>query len=207
METVPAAARPRKAKKIPAYLIYEEMDGQPIYRKGYKSVLNKSKTLEDIMGSSTLQSEIHMYINSLLFVHLGLEKYAIYSNEAGLHLGKGNNLAGDIFLYDARVMTGAKIGKRYSDVPPLLAFEIDIEADLEAMTEMGYVSRKIEKLLRFGVKKVFWISTEAQRVLVAEPGKDWITVAWEKNIEIVPGLSMNILEHLQKRGIFLENDR
>lgn len=207
METVPTAARSKRAKKIPAYLVYEEMDGQPIYRKGYKLVLNKSKTLDDIMGSSTLQSEIHMYINSLLFAQMKLDKYAIYSNEAGLHLGKGNNLAGDIFVYDARVMTGARIGKRYSDVPPLLAFEIDIEADLEAMTEMGYVSRKIEKLLRFGVKKVFWISTEARRVLIAEPGKDWVTVVWEKDIEIVPGLMMNILEHLQKRGIFLENDR
>lgn len=118
------------------------MDGKPIYRKGYKSVLNNSKTLQDIMGSNTLQSEIHMYLNALLFRHFGIERYAIYSNEAGLHLAKGNNLAGDIFVYDAAVMRGNKIGKQYSDVPPLLAFEIGIEADLEAMTEMGYVSRK-----------------------------------------------------------------
>jgi len=204
METIPAASQARKTRKIPEYLIYEVMDGQPIYRKGYKSVLNKTKTLEDIMGSSTLQGEVHLYVLSLLLQYFGLEKFTIHCNEAGLHIGKGNNLAGDIFVYDARVMTGAKIGKHYSDVPPLLAFEIDIEADLEAMTEMGYVSRKIEKLLRFGVKKVFWISTEAQRVLIAEAGRDWPTVSWEKDIEIVPGLSMNILDHLQKRGIFLE---
>ncbi len=182
------------------------MDGVPIYRKGYKSVLNNSKTLQDIMGSSTLQSEIHMYLNSLLFAHFGIDRYAIYSNEAGLHIAKGNNLAGDIFVYDASVMRGDKISKQYADVPPLLAFEIDIEADLEAMSEMGYISRKIEKLLRFGVQKVFWISTEARRVLVAESGSDWRTISWEKTIEIAPGLTMNIPEHLRKRGVETRED-
>ncbi len=204
METVPTTFRPRKTRRIPEALVYEVMDGRPLYRKGYKSVLSKSKTLEDIMGSCTLQSEIHMYVNALLFAHLGIEQYAIYSNEAGLHIGKGNDLAGDIFVYDARQMSGKKIGKHYSDIPPLLAFEIDIEADLEAMSEMGYISRKIEKMLQFGVKKVFWISTEAERVLVAEAGSDWQTISWSKDIEIMPGLSMNIRDHLKKRGIFPE---
>jgi Uma2 family endonuclease len=156
------------------------------------------------MGSSTLQSEVHMYINSLLFSHFGIRDYVVYSNEAGLHLDKGDNLSGDIFVYDAQVMSGAKINKHYSDVPPTLAFEVDIEADLEAMTEMGYISRKIEKLLNFGVKKVFWISTEAQLVIVAEAGGEWRTVSWKNDIEIVSGLTMNIFRHLQKRGAFPE---
>jgi len=206
MEAVATAPRARKAKKIPEHLIYEIMDGKPIYRKGYKSVLNNSKTLQDIMGSSTLQGEVHIYVMSLLLQHFGLDKYTIHCNEAGLHLAKGNNLAGDIFVYDASVMRGNKIGKQYSNVPPLLAFEIDIEADLEAMSEMGYVSRKIEKLLKFGVQKVFWISTEARRVLVAETGSDWRTISWKKDIEIAPGLTMNIPEHLRKRGLVLEED-
>ena len=201
MEAVATAPRARKSRKVPDYLVYETMDGVPIYRKGYKAVLNNSKTLQDIMGSSTLQSEVHMYLNSLLFRHFGTEQYAIYSNKAGLHIARGNNLAGDIFVYDATIMRGDKIGKQYADVPPLLAFEIDIEADLEAMTEMGYISRKIEKLLQFGVQKVFWISTEARRVLVAEAGSDWSTISWEKDIEIAPGLTMNIPEHLRKRGV------
>jgi Uma2 family endonuclease len=203
MEAVKQAPKPPKKRKIPDYLVYEIFDGVPLYRKGYKSVLNKSKTLEDIMGSSTLQSEIHMYLNSLLFGFFGIENYAIYSNEAGLHISKSNNLAGDILVYDAKAMSGDKIGKKYSDIPPILAFEIDIEVDLSDMTETGYVTRKIEKLLHFGVKKVFWISTEARRVLVAEPGQDWPTIAWEKDIEIVPGLSMNIPDHLRKRGLKL----
>lgn len=42
MESVPAAARPRKSRKVPEYLVYEIMDGQPLYRKGYKAVLDKT---------------------------------------------------------------------------------------------------------------------------------------------------------------------
>jgi len=44
--------------KIPKDLIFEELDGIPIYYRGYNEVIKKSKTLEDIMGSSTLQMVI-----------------------------------------------------------------------------------------------------------------------------------------------------
>ena len=39
-------------RKVPAKLIREELKGVPLYYKGYKSVMNGSKKLEDIMGSS-----------------------------------------------------------------------------------------------------------------------------------------------------------
>lgn len=201
MEAIATSSSKRSKRKIPDSLIYEIMDGKPIYRKGYKSVLNKSKKLEDIMGSSTLQGEVHIYVLSLLLQHFGLEKYTIHCNEAGLHIDKGDNLAGDIFVYESSVMTAENINKKYSSVPPMLAFEIDIEADMEALTELGYVSRKIEKLLNFGVQRVFWISTEAQIVIIAVAGGEWRTVSWKNDIEIVPGLTVNIAGHLKKRGV------
>lgn len=37
-------------------LIYEMVDNQPIYYRGYKDVLNGVKDVEDIMGSSLLQA-------------------------------------------------------------------------------------------------------------------------------------------------------
>ncbi|MDX2069856.1 MAG: hypothetical protein SFV55_15615 [Haliscomenobacter sp.] len=46
------------AKRIPAALIYEIMDGKPVYYKGYREVLNNEKTLEEVMGASTLQGFI-----------------------------------------------------------------------------------------------------------------------------------------------------
>ena len=49
-----ATAKPKR--NIPNYLVYEIMDGKPIYYRGYQSVLNKTKTLEQIMGCSSLQA-------------------------------------------------------------------------------------------------------------------------------------------------------
>ena len=52
----------RKQRKVPEYLVYEIMDGKSIYYRGYKSVSNKTKTFEDIMGSSALQGIIAAFI-------------------------------------------------------------------------------------------------------------------------------------------------
>ncbi len=41
--------------EIPDYLVYETIDGNPIYYKGFKDVLKKLKTPEEIMGCSSLQ--------------------------------------------------------------------------------------------------------------------------------------------------------
>jgi hypothetical protein len=46
----------RKQKNIPESLVYEMMDGKPIYYQGYQSVLNKKRKPEDIIGSSSLQA-------------------------------------------------------------------------------------------------------------------------------------------------------
>ena len=48
----------RNVKKIPDFLIREVMDGQPLYYRGYRDVLRKLKTIEDIMPCSTLQATI-----------------------------------------------------------------------------------------------------------------------------------------------------
>ena len=42
--------------KIPKILIYEEFDGHPIYRKGYRDFMLALKTIEEInMGTNKLQ--------------------------------------------------------------------------------------------------------------------------------------------------------
>ena len=201
MEAIPKASPKRATRNIPASLIYEVMDGKPVYRKGYKSVLDGTQKPEDITGSSTLQAEIVAYLLRRLMFFYDEQQYTIHTNEAGLHIGKGDNLAGDILVYENSVMTPEHINKKYSSVPPLLAFEIDIEADLEEMTELGYVSRKIEKLLAFGVQKVFCISTEAQLVIVAITGGEWRTISRKNDLDIVPGLVVNIGGYLKERGV------
>lgn len=51
-------------QKIPDSLIYEMVNGSPIYYKGYRDYLNGDKQIEELMGSSILQSLI---ISRLVF--------------------------------------------------------------------------------------------------------------------------------------------
>jgi|GEM_PF-3870554 len=59
-------ATPKRKRKIPDYLVYEVMDGKPVYYRGYQSVLKKTKTLEEIMGCSSLQAELVSYLLSII---------------------------------------------------------------------------------------------------------------------------------------------
>jgi hypothetical protein len=49
-------------RKIPEEFIYEIMDGKPIYYKGYKEAIKNHLTAEEIMGCSSLQSELVVFI-------------------------------------------------------------------------------------------------------------------------------------------------
>lgn len=51
MASTVQAKQSHKKREISRELIYEEMDGQPIYYAGYQEVIN-NKTLDDIVGIS-----------------------------------------------------------------------------------------------------------------------------------------------------------
>jgi hypothetical protein len=194
-----AEKKPRK-KAIPAFLVYEEMDGKPIYRKGYKEVLAKKKSFEEIMGSSVLQTVI---INAILrFLYRNLpDRYVIGTNEAGLHLGKGNNLSNDIAVYDKKDIPN-QFSKHYFDITARFVIEVDIRAEAEHFaTEKDYVYEKTTKMLAFGVPRVVWITTDSRKLLVAEPGKDWIVADWNREVELMEGLRMNLEELLKAEGV------
>lgn len=191
---------PKPRKKVPDALIYEVMDGQPIYRKGYRDVLAGKKTIEEIMGASTLQSVIVAYIVMQIGKFIDDDAYFVLTGESGVHIDHRNNLANDVAIYDQAVLTPAKISKKYADVPPLLAIEIDIEADVAALTETGYLYKKTRKLFDFGVQKVIWVLTEAQVVMVATPERIE-TVDWNKDVGLMAGHTINIGAYLSKKGI------
>ena len=109
---------------IPEYLIYELLDGQPIYYQGYKKVLNKTKKLEDIIGSSGLQAEIIRYLMNFFLLNIGLKNYRIYTNEVGGYIKQGENLSIDIAIYDKKVLTSDKVNRKYTNVPPLVVIEL-----------------------------------------------------------------------------------
>ena len=159
--------------KVPDALIREEIDGKPYYYRGYKSVLNNEKTLEDIMGSSTLQSYIVEILLDFLFKNIGRKRYRFFTNELGGHLKKGTNLSFDIAVFDKKVMTRNKINQYYANVPPKMIFEIDVKIDLEDENAVDYINVKTEKLLQFGTELIIWVLTKQEKLIVARPNQKW----------------------------------
>jgi hypothetical protein len=179
------------------------MDGKPIYRKGYRDVLSGKKTLEEIMGASTLQSVIVTYLIILVGKFIDDDAYFVLAGRPGIHIDHRNNITNAISIYGQTVLTPAKISKKYADVPPQIAIEIDIEADTSEMTENSYIYKKTRKLFDFGVQKLIWVLTDPQVVIVATP-EHIETVNWDKDVEIMAGNVFNIAAYLAKKGISVE---
>ncbi len=190
-----------KVKPIPESLIYEVMDGKPLYYEGYKDVLANKKTNEEIMGASGLQSYIIYYLLKVLYAKLDDKKYRFLTNEIGTHLDKNNNLSGDIYIYEKSKLSPDKINTHYVDVAPKIAVEIDIRIDLSDEKDFGYVFTKTHKLLDFGVEKVLWIFTKHQKVMVATKDQDWLTKNWNQEIELLDGEYFNIGQFLADEGV------
>jgi hypothetical protein len=42
------------------------------------------------------------------------------------------------------------------------------------------------------VEKVIWIFTEAQKIMLAESGKDWIVTNWDQDIQVIDDIHVNV---------------
>jgi UDP-2,3-diacylglucosamine pyrophosphatase LpxH len=195
-----------KPRNVPDYLIYEIMDGKPIYYRGFRDVLAGKKQAEEIMGSSLLQSYIVTYLTSKIINFLDEDLFTVLAHEAGIHLDKSNNLAGDILIFNNEILTPDKIDIYYSDVPAKIVIEVDITADThEFGTIDSYMYKKTKKLHDFGVERVIWINTADRMILIADKTKDsWIVQDWNKDIEILEGLTINIPAFLSKKKIVVK---
>ena len=173
----PVTEKQPRGRAIPASLVYEEMDGQPIYRKGYQAVLAKKETLEGIIGRSVFQTIVTSAVVGLLMRHLP-EHFVV--GEAGIHLSPGNNLVNNIAVYDKKDVRDP-LSTGYFDIPAKLVIELDIKADTEDFTtQADYMHVKMATLLAFGVPRVIWITTDSRKLMVAELGKDWIVADWNR---------------------------
>jgi Uma2 family endonuclease len=182
---------------IPEHLVYEEWDGVPILYKGIKTYALQNYNLNQLeMGSSIFQSLIIGYILKILFrSNLDDKKYAIVTNEPGLHLGYRNNLSNDIAIIERNKIVN-KRSIKYANVPPKVAIEVDVRADYEQEFESfnDYINQKTQKLLDFGVEKVIWIlSSELQEVRVSTLSQTSIH-AWTETIEILDGVTFCLNE-------------
>jgi hypothetical protein len=203
MQAAPTTV-PKRRKKVPDRLVYEIMDGKPLYYKGYKDVLRNKKTPEEIMGASSLQAFLVSYLMQTVLKFLNTATFRILVSEPGLHIDRGNNLSGDLLIYHKSTLTAKKITTRYTDVPAYIHFEVDITADLSHGSDHDYVNKKINKLHGFGTYKVIWLFTVSQKVLVAQAGQDWLWMDWNKNVEIMDGHSFCVGQYLADEGITIQ---
>ncbi|CAN5285506.1 hypothetical protein BH09BAC4_BH09BAC4_50190 [soil metagenome] len=194
---------PLSTRKIPASLMYEEIDGIPYYYRGYRAVMSRQKTKEDIMGASALQSAIVSLLIHILYKYLPFDDYLIATNEPGLHLATGSNLSNDIAVFDQSSLP-TPLDDKYFSVPPRIVIEVDVKIDLPAnLSETEYVYDKTQKMLDFGVQKVIWILTKTRRTLIAEPNERWILTDWDDNVEVLPDCSFQLNPLLRSKGVIL----
>jgi hypothetical protein len=195
---------PQQGRKIPAYLVREVIDGIPFYYRGYRSVLNKTKTFEDIMADSGLQFFLKEYISDLLKAGLDKKKYFIGAGEIGNHIDRRNNLGLDVVVFDKKILTPDKITSRYVDVPAKMVVEIDVNVELpdkKADLFEEYAVRKVNRLFAFGTEKVVWVFSKSKKVISATPDAPWQITDWDKDIELLNGITMNIARYLKEEGI------
>ena len=198
----------KKTSKIPDNLIYEIIDGNPIYYANYKDVLNNQKTIQDIMGCSGLQSEIIGFIVEYFYKikFQGNKKYKILYSELGLHLELKNNLAADIAIYNKSDVSQKDITDEYMKIPPRIIFEIDTKADLnnDFDATLEYLELKSKKLINFGVEKIFWILTKSKKIIVISEDKKWYFADWNEELAIIDDLKFS-LQNLIKENELVSN--
>jgi Uma2 family endonuclease len=187
IQSIPQAA---SDVEIPEALIYEIVNGNPIYYSGWQAVLKGEKTIQEIRANSILQAylvyEIGLKISPLR------KKYIIGSNEAGIKFGKGDHRAADIALWTKESLQGKPLDNHYSDVAPEIIIEVDTKADL--LNNPNYYFDKTKHLHSKGVRRVLWVFTSSQQIMIAEKGEKWEVLNWDIPVEVVDNCVLNIQE-------------
>ena len=70
--------------------------------------------------------------------------------------------------------------------------EVDTKADL--LTNPNYYFDKTKELHSNGVRRVLWIFTSSEQVMIAEKGEKWTVQDWSESFEVVDGFMLNIKE-------------
>lgn len=200
MKTILAKTRTKRKlrmtpKHIPQELIYEMVDGKPIYYHSYKKVLTQEKTKEEVMGSSFLQAELVALLVSLLGRALNLRKYVLTTNELGFLYKAKNWRVLDIAIFEKQTVKRELLSTKYVKAVPKIVIEVDTKADLKSSHDMfAYVTKKTDDLLNAGVEKVIWILTANQKVMIAERGQTWLIARWNDTIPVIDDITINLDE-------------
>lgn len=179
-------------QNIPHTLIYEMVAGKPIYYRGYKDVLKGKKQIDELMGSSYLQSLIITRLVYFLMSNLGSE-YVVLTNEIGLQFKDKGWRAADIAIVEKEKLKGIEKSNKYLGIPPKVVIEIDTKAELEEVQDsFGYFHKKTDQLLEFGVEKVIWIFTDSEKIMISEKNKAWQILNWSREISLIDDLKIDL---------------
>lgn len=191
---------PTAAPVIPSSLIYEVLNGRPLYYRGYKEVLEKNLNPERVMGSSSLQSILVSLIHTYMMNNRDKKKYIPVTNEAGVHIDLKDNLSCDVAVFEKGTFD---ITTKYFSTPPKIVIEVDVKIDLTDFggQEYDYVAEKTQRLFDFGVERVLWVLSQSRRVLVAVPNQDWIFTQWSNDIPVMEGCILNVKRLLDEEEI------
>jgi Uma2 family endonuclease len=140
------------------------------------------------MASSKIQSLLVAELVGILYNPLR-RFFRIGTNEAGLKFDKSDWRAADIGLWDRK--KEITLDNKYFDIMPEIVIEVDTKAD-EEIDNYTYVSEKTKHLHHNGVKKVIWIFTATEQVMIAEVGKRWEIADWSEDVVIAGDFSINI---------------
>lgn len=193
-----------KKASIPIHLIKEIIDGIPFYYRGFRAVLNETKTKADIMADSGLQGYIKTFFILLLAKQLDLSKYHFFAGETGAHLDKSNNLSLDISIFDKSILSPDKITTRYLNVPPKIVIEIDVNVEVVTPNENifdTFILRKIKKLHKFGTEKIIWVFSKSKTIIISTADKKWDVIDWDETVEILDGIQFNLAQYLKEQGV------
>lgn len=191
----------REVRTIPAYLAYEEMNGEALPYKGYLEVLAGNKKPEHIMGSSSLQGVLITAIIVFVASKIDRKKYRLSSSESGLHLDKNNNLANDIAIFEKSEVT---LDTKYFNIPPKVVVEVDVKVDLSETSwnsNSDYVLAKSQKMLDFGVERILWISTANKKVFVATADQNWYYANFDEDVLLLDDCVLNVAQLLTDEEI------
>jgi hypothetical protein len=190
-------ATPKRAKKVPDYLIKEVIDGIPIYYKGYKKLLRNKET----MGSSALKSVLCSFISISLISNLNERLYWVCANQVGCYLSDKDIHCYDCAVFEKTVLLPSMVGNHFTQVPAKLVIEVDTNIDNENMGDMDYIHRKSQKVLNFGTEKIIWIFTQSKKVLIATQDTPWTIQDWATDVLTIDGVTINVPAYLAEEKI------
>ncbi len=184
-------------KKLLKLLTYEKVKGKPIYYKDYKKVLKGELPPEAVMGSSELHAILLILIATFLKINLPKD-YIVAGGELSFYTSPNSIRNLDIAIYKRDEIK--KPQPKYTKKTPLVVIEIDTKADLSRYSSFEeYMYEKTQEILDAGVKKVIWLITKVKKVMVAEKGREWITTDWDRDIEVIGDVKLNLGELLKKK--------